>query len=605
MSGLQVQQATGSLDTMQWSVPPAAYSELAAAFLQAAITVSLAALCGLLWRRYRKAAFAIWAVAWLLYSLRLGAIISFLLTRTPAWLFWHQVITGWTALALLWAALAFAQRVRWRNAYLFFVLFPVLWSYLAIYRLDNFLLAAGPAVGFLSGATLLTAWTFWRHSRAIGSAAAAFLAVALLLWGLHHLDYPFLRAQGVWNPWGYYLDTVFVLAMGVGILLLVQEDLSRGLRVLSALSAVLQRGDHEGDLVDELLARLLTLAAVRGSAMVLLGEPGRSGRVARGVGACSDWEGRALPEDAESAVSTAIETEQPRVLRGTTGARGEPGYAYVAALPVLHGRTVRGTIVVVGEARDPFAALDRQFLLALGQQVGAALANDELYRGLATRTAALERLAARMVRQHEEERRRLSRELHDETAQVLAAVNMQLGLARELATPAVEPPLQRALALVHEGIRSIRRVTEDLRPPLLDDLGLLPALRALVDHFREQYAPEFRFDLPESLPPLHEETELALFRSLQEALTNVARHASARTVDVVLAASNGSVQLRVSDDGRGVSADALAAAAESGRMGIVGMHERIAALGGSVLVAGREGGGAEVRVILPITPPRT
>ncbi|MGH7551569.1 MAG: hypothetical protein ACREMQ_00905, partial [Longimicrobiales bacterium] len=190
---------------MQWSVPGAAQSELAAAFFQTAVTVALAALCAFLHRSYRKAAFLFWAIAWLLYSLRMGAIISFLMTGSPHWLFWHQVMTGWTALALLWAALAFAQRVTWRNGYLAFVSFPVLWSYLAIYQLDNFLLAAGPAVLFLCGATLLTAWTFYRHSRKAGSPAAAFLAGALLLWGLHHLDYPFLRARGVWNPWGYYL----------------------------------------------------------------------------------------------------------------------------------------------------------------------------------------------------------------------------------------------------------------------------------------------------------------------------------------------------------------------------------------------------------------
>ncbi len=602
---------------MQWSIPSAAYTELAASFFQAASTLALAGLCIFLYRSYRKEAFLFWSFAWLLYSLRLGMIISFLVSGAPQWLFWHQIITGWTALALLWAALAFAQRVMWRNAYLAFVLFPVLWSYLAIYRLDNFLLAAGPAVLFLSAATLLTAWTFHRHARTAGSPAAAFLAVALLLWGLHHLDYPFLRARGIWNPWGYYLDTAFVLAMGVGILLLVQEDLNRGLRTLSSLSAVLQPGAREGDVVDELLRRLLTLPVVRGSALWLgtnelraragagandhtTGGGGR-GTVARGVGACASWEHDGLPDVAAAVVRAAIGSGRPEVARGSSARRdGEPVHAYAAALPVFHEIEVRGAIVVVGEARDPFAALDSKFLVALGQQVGAALANAELYRDLATRTSALERLAGRMVRQNEDDRRRLSRELHDESAQLLAAVSMELGLVHERVPAELTPRIDRALALVQEGIRSIRRVTEDLRPPLLDELHLLPALRGLAEDFRERHGMTVQFDSPGSLPPLSEEAELALFRALQEALANVARHARASSVAVSLSAANGALCLKVRDDGRGVGADFRTRGFDSGRVGLVGMRERIHALGGKLTVANAPGGGADLTVLLPL-----
>jgi signal transduction histidine kinase len=91
----------------------------------------------------------------------------------------------------------------------------------------------------------------------------------------------------------------------------------------------------------------------------------------------------------------------------------------------LGDEEVVGALVIVGEARDPFTVLDNRFLLAFGQQVGAALANADLHRDLQVRTEELERLQARMVHQHEEERNRLWRELHDETAQVLAALNLQ------------------------------------------------------------------------------------------------------------------------------------------------------------------------------------
>ena len=160
--------------------------------------------------------------------------------QSEPWLYVHQVLTGWTALALLGAALAFSQQLAWRRRYLALVLFPPLWSYVAIYRLENFFLAAGPAVLFLSLATLWTGWAFWRYQRRTGSRAASFVAAVLVLWGLHHLDYPLLRARGAWNPWGYYLDIGFVLALGAGILLLVVEELRRGLATLSALSGDLQ-----------------------------------------------------------------------------------------------------------------------------------------------------------------------------------------------------------------------------------------------------------------------------------------------------------------------------------------------------------------------------
>ena len=111
--------------------------------------------------------------------------------------------------------------------------------------------------------------------------------------------------------------------------------------------------------------------------------------------------------------------------------------------PVVARPAVTGALVIVGDARDPFTALDDRFLVALGQQVGAALENAELYRRLEARTLELARLSARMIEQHEEERRRLSRELHDETGQVFSAVRMELGVLRDGLPPAQSARLDR------------------------------------------------------------------------------------------------------------------------------------------------------------------
>src|SRR4029077_12893157 len=124
-------------------------------------------------------------------------------------------------------------------------------------------------------------------------------------------------------------------------------------------------------------------------------------------------------------------------------------------------------------------------------------------------------------------RRRLSRELHDETAQVFTAVKMELGVLREGVSEAQASRLDQVLGLIDTGIRGIRSVTNDLRPSLLDDLGLVPALRSLVSDFSERSGITAALAVPDALPLLSEEAELAVFRALQEGLSNVLRHAGA------------------------------------------------------------------------------
>ena len=128
----------------------------------------------------------------------------------------HQVVTGWTALALLWSALArIPDHVAPGD--LAALAFPVVWSWIAIFQLSNFMgwrrcLRPLPQRDH----PLDPRCTLWRYRPYTGSAAATGLAVTFFLWGLHHLDYPILRARGAWNPWGYYIDLV-VLAIGAGV----------------------------------------------------------------------------------------------------------------------------------------------------------------------------------------------------------------------------------------------------------------------------------------------------------------------------------------------------------------------------------------------------
>ena len=121
-------------------------AEAAAALFQASVTLVLALLFAFLSRRYRKPHFFWWSVAFGLYGLGLAAIVTFLVTGVWAFLYWHQVVTGWTALGLLYAALVFERQLRWRPRYAAWLAFPLVWAYLAIFILDNFGLAAGATV---------------------------------------------------------------------------------------------------------------------------------------------------------------------------------------------------------------------------------------------------------------------------------------------------------------------------------------------------------------------------------------------------------------------------------------------------------------------------
>jgi signal transduction histidine kinase len=268
-------------------------------------------------------------------------------------------------------------------------------------------------------------------------------------------------------------------------------------------------------------------------------------------------------------------------------------------LPILREEGVIAALVLVGNARDPFTALDESFLLALGHQVGAALENADLYSRLEGRTIELARLSARMIEQHEEERRRLSRELHDETAQVFSAVKMELGVLRGNVQPEQAKRLDEVLDLIDTGIQSIRNVTNDLRPSLLDDLGLLPALRSLVADFGARSGIRTGLAAPSTLPPLSREAELALFRALQEALSNVLRHAGAQTVDIGISINAEGVLLQVSDDGQGPTGVTPETLELQGHMGLAGMRERIGALGGTVRLHRQAGAGALLEVLVP------
>lgn len=586
----------------------AAGAELAAVLLQITVTVGLMVVCAWQYREYRKAVFAWWSLAWGLYVLRLAAIGAFIFTRQSVLLYWHQVFTGWTALAVLATALVFSGRLRRRRWHIAAVLFPPVWSYFAVYDLEAYKIASVPMVLFLSCATLWTGVVFYRYARSTRSTGATVLAAAFFIWGVHHLDYPILRAYGAWLPWGYYVDVILTITVGAGILLLVTDDLRRGVGTLGTLSSDLMSAASSSRerVVATVLQRILSVPAVRGAAVFRL-DGVRGGYFELGVGACESWSGTSpkgdqaeLLSQVAAGVQRAFIAPEWRAVADTIGA--DTPFPFAAVLPVEEqGAGGRGSaLVIVAEDHVPFAALDANFLTALGRQMGGTLENSRLYGALQQRTADLERLSTRMVLQQEDERRRLSRELHDETAQLLSAVKMELAVLREVVPESHASRVDDALALADAGIRSIRAVIHDLRPSLLDDLGLVPALRSVATAFAQRSGTTVRLNLPmaQEVPQFEDGADLAFYRALQEALSNIGRHSGAAVVDITLRCDSSTATLIVTDDGAGLPNE-YHTVAHSG-MGLIGMRERFASLGGSVELRDRKGGGAQLEATLPL-----
>jgi hypothetical protein len=229
------------------------------------------------------------------------------------------------------------------------------------------------------------------------------------------------------------------------------------------------------------------------------------------------------------------------------------------------------------------------------------LAEQELLRS----RAALRALAARLEAVREEEGVRISRELHDQVGQAMTALRMDLTqLEREAGAGPLDRERLRAMReLIDATLASARRIAAELRPAILDDLGLAAAVEQVAADFERRASIACAAHVPDGGADMDRRAALALYRILQEALTNVARHAGATRVDITLSVEDGTVALVVTDDGRGFEPEAAGADATRPSLGLLGMRERALALGGELRVDARPGQGTAVSARVPRRPP--
>jgi signal transduction histidine kinase len=205
------------------------------------------------------------------------------------------------------------------------------------------------------------------------------------------------------------------------------------------------------------------------------------------------------------------------------------------------------------------------------------------------------RLARAVARVEEDERRRLARDLHDGLGQTLTALKHRLAQLGDDVAPHARERLDAAVALCTDALEDTRALSRLLRPPILDDLGLEPALRALARSIGESSGLSIDLDV-EPLPELDGDLQTLVFRVAQEALNNAAKHAHAKAVLVRLVARGGFLQLQVADDGRGCDADAML---HSGGSGLGGMRERLRLYGGKLELHSAPGEGTRLRAVVP------
>jgi len=265
----------------------------------------------------------------------------------------------------------------------------------------------------------------------------------------------------------------------------------------------------------------------------------------------------------------------------------------IAFRPLMHlGRVMRQVQAGESSLRAPLTGVDSQA--------------DQLARTFNMVLDALDEAsrlrASQIINAQEQERQRIARELHDETSQVLTSLFISLSVLEEsVETQEARERIADTRALAHSTLRAVRNLSIDLRPSALDDLGLLPALRWYMKEYQKKCSIVVDFQSTGFKQRLPAEMETALYRIVQECLTNTAKHANARKVSITLKEDWERVYATIVDDGQGFDYEALLKTPNQERgLGLAGMHERAVLLDGELTIHSVAGYGTTIEVSIPL-----
>jgi PAS domain S-box-containing protein len=399
--------------------------------------------------------------------------------------------------------------------------------------------------------------------------------------------------------------------------LLAREQLARAeaeqalekLRAVYAITDSVAGHGPVGDLLSEVLRRLRRTLQIDHATVLLLDDDrktlhlraieGPNGasplpvlRLPLGVGVSGQVAAANRPMIANNYAEAGTTVEVDGI--GTTQA--------VMAAPFHIGDRVAGVVAVSTMRSRQFTEEELRLLVLAADRVGPAIERGRLIERIRSGIERQRALSRRLLTAQEEERRRLAVELHDELGQVLTAVKINLESLAQAKTPAgTFATMAATIQSVDEALLSVRDLALDLRPSVLDDLGLAAAIRWYVDRFARGGPVETHLSI-DLLPALEPELATACFRVAQEALTNVDRHARAHHTWIDLHVLDGALELSVRDDGIGFEVSAARARAMGGAsVGLLGMQERVSLVDGEFEVRRVPAGGTEVRARFPLT----
>jgi len=286
--------------------------------------------------------------------------------------------------------------------------------------------------------------------------------------------------------------------------------------------------------------------------------------------------------------------EDYQTYAGAIPAFVEAGVTSIVAVPIVSGDQLFGalSLVTLDEAKR-FSDRDVAILAGIGRQAGIAIENARLYENMHF-------YIGQVTKAQEDERKRIARELHDDTAQALIDLSRRLdnlATSHERLSETVIERLEEFQELIDSILRGVRRFSRDLRPSVLDDLGLLPALEWLMANLVEEDGIKTELKVYGDRRRLPPEAELALFRIVQEAFSNVRRHSQASRVVTIVEFGEGRVRITVDDNGQGFELPGRTGdLATAGKLGLIGMHERAHLLDGTLTVRSEPGRGTTVTV---------
>jgi signal transduction histidine kinase len=337
---------------------------------------------------------------------------------------------------------------------------------------------------------------------------------------------------------------------------------------------LLRRHDSEG----------FQLSASTGLEDVL---PAERGAIAAGDGFCGSI---ATSGEPEMLLDTKRDTRilSPKLKERATSLWG---------VPLRSSGKVIGVLIIGFERPYEWLPNERDLLRAIADRSTVAIERAQMTEALRERESRIAELSAHLLKAQEEERKRISRELHDETGQALMVIRLYLGMLESALTGrTAKGKVRETVSVVDRTIEGLRRIISKLSPLVLQELGMIAAIRKEAKDLAKNTGVKVRVIIGDEVGRLSPEIEMAIYRVVQEALHNVAKHAQARTVTVHMAREGGMVRLEIEDDGIGMPTKINS---RGHSFGLAGIKERIASLGGDVDVRSTRGKGTRLEVTVP------